>query len=182
MNLNKGKAQIEQSGNNFKIKIPSKKNWFVLLFGTAWLGPWYFVFKSKIQRLGILEGDSTFGIDGFETSWLIAWTLGGLFILGLLLWGYFGKEQIGISNSQIDFSKTIFGIGTKKELSQNEVKNFRFNEINESWFGMNRWAMYGLGPGKVKFDCGLKTYSFGLALDDAEANYLVEMLNNRIKK
>jgi len=180
MNLNNGKSKIEHSGANLKIEIPSKKNWFLLLFGTAWIGGWYFGFKSAIQMLGTTEGESTFGADGFMTVWLIGWTIGGLFITGLLLWGYFGKEQIEVSNSEVNFSKTIFGLGVNKSLKKSEVKNFRYNEINESWFGGSRWAMYGLGPGKVKFDYGLKTYSFGLAVDEAEANYLVGILKKRI--
>ena len=49
-------------------------------------------------------------------------------------------------------------------------------------FGGSRWAFWGLGPGKIKFDYGMKTYSFGLAVDDAEANHLVEYLTNRIEK
>ena len=180
MNLNNGKAKIEERGSNLTIRIPSKKNWFLLIFGTAWLGGWYFGFKSAIQTMGIFEGESTFGVDGFMTFWLLGWTIGGLFIIGLLLWGYLGSEQIAIENSNVNFSKTIFGLGIKKNLKESEVKNFRYNEINESWFGGSRWAMYGLGPGKVKFDYGLKTFSFGLAVDEAEANYLVETLNKRI--
>jgi hypothetical protein len=49
-------------------------------------------------------------------------------------------------------------------------------------FGGSRWAFWGLGPGKIKFDYGFKTYSFGLAVDDAEANYLSEELNKKTEK
>ncbi len=42
--MNNGKANIENTIGNYTITIPSKKNWFALLFGTAWLGGWYFGF------------------------------------------------------------------------------------------------------------------------------------------
>ncbi|MEM6265257.1 MAG: hypothetical protein AAGI38_22335 [Bacteroidota bacterium] len=65
----------------------------------------------------------------------------------------------------------------KKRLRQPEVKNFRYNRLDETWFGVAGHQRFGLGPGRVKFDYGLKTYSFGLAVDEAEARHLVKILN-----
>ena len=177
--INNGKAKIDNTFGNYSITIPSKKNWFILLFGTAWLGGWYFGFKSAITDLGFSEND---GLDGFLTIWLIGWTIGGIVIVSMLLWGYFGIEKIEFNRQYVKLEKTIFGIGLKKRLFINEVRNFRFEKINENMIGGSRWAMWGLGPGKVKFDYGLKTYSFGLGVDDAEANYLIEELNKKIIK
>jgi hypothetical protein len=36
-----------------------------------------------------------------------------------------------------------------------------------------------LDPGKVKFDYGLKTFALGV--DDAEANYIVNIINYNLK-
>jgi hypothetical protein len=60
--------------------------------------------------------------------WLIGWTIGGLFVFGLLLWGYFGEEIIRIENSQVVLSKNVFGIGTNKRLKKSEVKNIRLKD------------------------------------------------------
>lgn len=177
MNLNNGKAKIERFGNSLSITIPSKKNWFVLILATVGLGGWVF----GIGIASLMLGDESGGeANVFIIVWLVVWTIGGLLIIGSLLWGYFGKEQIDITNSEINFSKTVFGIGIKKRLAAKEVKNFRFNQVDESMFGGGRWAVYGLGPGKIKFDYGFKTYSFGLAVDEAEANYLIELLDKRL--
>ena len=147
--MNNGKAKIENTIGNYTVSIPSKKNWFTLLFGTAWLG---------------------------------GWTIGGIMVVSMLLWGYFGKEKLEFDQQEVKLEKTIFGIGIKKRLIKKEVTNFRFEKISESMFGGNRLAFWGLGPGKIKFDYGLKTYSFGLAVDDAEANYLSEELNKKTEK
>ncbi|WP_281616478.1 hypothetical protein [Flammeovirga sp. SubArs3] len=177
--MNNGKAKIENTMGNYKVSIPSKKNWFALIFGTAWMGGWYFGFTSAISSFGFnTEG----GFNGFMTFWLIGWTIGGITVVSMLLWGYFGEEKLEFDRQELNFNKTIFGIGIKKKLIKNEIKNFRFEKINESMFGGNRWTFWGLGPGKIKFDYGFKTYSFGLAVDDAEANYLVEELNKKIEK
>jgi len=104
------------------------------------------------------------------------------FVIGLLLWGYFGKEILKIESSQVVLSKNVFGIGTNKMLKKSEVKNIRFNEVDIDYFsGKNKWAIWGMGEGKIKFDYGMKTYSFGLAVDDAEANYLIDKMKERIE-
>lgn len=179
--INNGRARIKSSMNGTKISIPSKKNWFVLIFGTAWLGGWCF---GLISVLGVVM----FGEDGqgeadlFLTFWLICWTIGGVFIIGLLLWGYFGKETLEITNNKITLDKKVFGIGVNKVLKKSEVKNVRFNKVETNYFsGRRSWGVWGIGEGKIKFDYGMKTYSFGLGVDDAEANYLIEKIKGEIE-
>lgn len=43
----------------------------------------------------------------------------------------------------------------------------------------NRLAFWGLGEGKVKFDYGMKSPSFGLGLEDAESNYIVKLMKEK---
>lgn len=153
----------------------------MLIFGTVWLGGWYFGFSNALE-LFYFDSSSNTEMGGFITFWLIGWSAGGLVIIFLLLWGYFGQERLEINSRELLFEKTIFGVGQKKRLQISQVKNFRYENINESMFGGSRLGFWGLGPGKVKFDYGMKTYSFGLAADDAEANHIAEYLTNRIEK
>lgn len=178
--INNGRAKIQNSINGTQISIPSKKNWFVLLFGTAWLGGWYFGLTMALGTFSF--GETGFvGVDGFMLFWIIGWSIGGAFVIGLLLWGYFGQEQFLIGSNQVELSKKVFGIGTNKVLKKSAVKNIRFNEVQIDYFsGKNRFAIWGIGEGKIKFDYGMKTYSFGLGLDDAEANYLIELLGKKV--
>ena len=179
--LQNGKATIDNSFGSLSISIPSKKNWFALIFGTAWLGGWFFGFVMVSgMMLGGIGGHSA--INGFMLFWLIAWTAGGLMIISLLLWGYFGQEKFLADSAEVSFDRTVFGIGWKKKLDPGYIKNFRVASLNTNWVFGNRWAFWGVGPGKIKFDYGFKTYSFGLAVDDAEANYIVEVMNGFFKK
>ncbi len=173
--LDNGKAKINNTAGNYTVSIPSKKSWFALVFGTVWMFGWYMGFSTATN----LSGTNDTGIDTFIAVWLVMWCFGGLFVVSMLLWGFFGKETIEFRSQNVLLSKTVFGIGIKKTLVKHEVKNFRFEKINESIFGGSKWAVWGVGPGKVKFDYGFKTYSFGLALDDAEANYLSDELNKK---
>ena len=179
--INNGKAKISKNFDGLSIIIPSKKNWFFLLFGTFWMGGWLLGFLFALETL-FSEMDS--GADLFLFFWLIAWTIGGIAITFFLLWGYFGKEKFITERNEVFFEKTIFGIGKKNRLDISDVKNFRTEFVNErkSWFFRNNnLALYGLG-GKIKFDYGFKTYSFGLSVDEAEAEYIVGLLKEQFKE
>jgi len=176
--MNNGKAKINSGIKGFSIIIPSKKNWFALLFGTAWMGGWFFGF-AIVSGIPFGGGSGQVGAKVFITFWLLAWTIGGLTIIFTLLWGYFGKESLIEDRNQILFQKTVFGVGKKNRLDKKEIRNFRTEIKSNTWYGNNRWAFWGLGAGKIKFDYGLKTYYFGLGLDDAEANYIVNMLKEK---
>ena len=178
--INNGRAKIENAFGTLNIIIPSKKNWFALVFATVWLGGWFFGFTMASSMLFNTSVNGFAG--GFMTFWLIAWTVGGFAIISILLWGYFGQEQFTSDHGEVFLNKTVFGVGIKKRMEVNELKNFRAEVINSNYYGGNRWAYWGLGPGKIKFDYGLKTFSFGLGIDDAEANHIVELLNNHFKK
>ena len=80
------------------------------------------------------------------------------------------------------FEKTVFGIGIKNRLDTSAIKNFRIEFASNNWFGGHGWAFWGLGTGKIKFDYGLKTYSFGLGIDYTEANYIVELLKEQFRE
>ena len=179
--LNNGKAKIEKSFEGLHIVIPSKKNWFILLFGTAWMGGWVFGFLSASGFL-FSSGTDSAGANSFIAFWLLAWTIGGLAIATMLLWGYFGQEKFISNIHEVRFEKTVFGIGIKKRLDIAPIQNFRTEFREDSFFGGNRWSAWGMGPGKIKFDYGLKTYSFGLGVDDAEANYIVGLLKDQFKE
>lgn len=178
--MNNGRAKIEHIGNDLIIEVPSKKNWFVLIFATFWLGGWAF---GLLTALGFLSGASgPSGTSFFMLFWVCAWSVAGAFIITMLLWGYFGKERLAIKHNGVTFEKTVFGIGLKNQLDYNPVTNFRLHEVNDNLFGGSRYAVYGMGPGRIKFDYGFKTYSFGLALDEAEANHLIDLLNKKVAK
>jgi len=178
--INNGKAKIEKTFNELNIIIPSKKNWFVLLFGTVWIGG-LFIGLVSVLAFSFFSEIGGFGVDAFMIIWFMGWVVGVLVITPILLWGYFGQERFTTNRNEILFEKTVFGIGQKNRLNISEVKNFRTELGNAYWLGGNNWAFWGLGAGEIKFDYGLKTYSFGLGVDDAEANYIVGLLKEQFK-
>jgi hypothetical protein len=79
----KARYSVENSASGIKISIPTPRNWFVILFTSAWLGGWFFGFKSAPGQL-LHSTDKT--PDGFLSFWLIAWTIGGIAVASNILW------------------------------------------------------------------------------------------------
>lgn len=179
--LNNGKALITQNPGGLHISIPSRKTWFLIVGAILWLCGWAFGLKSV---LGVLLTHGQGWEEGklFVAVWLTLWTLGGISIIGMVLWGIFGKEEFFISqpNGEVIFKKHILGLGIRRKLMKNQIKNFTFNEVPTNSLSLERrWSVWGLGQGKIKFDYGMKTFSMGLGLDDAEANYIIYLLDEK---
>ena len=175
--INNGRVSQSTSLEGKKYVVPSRKNYFVLGFGTVWLLGW---------SVGFIFGSTALFNEGFGQTfpsaflgiWLVMWSIGGLVISSILLWGYFGKETLVMGRREVHFQRTVLGVGQKKVLGREGVKNFRYQprETSNSLFRQD-YSMYGMGEGPVKFDYGMKTYSFGLGLDEAEARWLVKELD-----
>ncbi|MEO0468050.1 MAG: hypothetical protein AAF206_00410 [Bacteroidota bacterium] len=182
--LNNGRASIKQHFDGLEITIPSPKHWFALIFGTLWLGGWVMGLTTVGRHFSFQEilSGAEGSADWFMLIWLLFWTISGLTVIGLLLWGYFGKESLLLQNSQVVFRRHIFGIGMTKVFDKFSLKDFRFNPVVIGrWSRRSRYAMWGIGTGKIKFDYGMKTYSLGLGLDDAEAKHIATLLAEKVR-
>jgi|GEM_PF-1127704 len=182
VNPNNGKAKILRQYNTLQMEIPSQTNWVWLIISFLWLFVWGTGLIGVIREFE--QSDLTNNVLGiisliFTLFWLLAWLAVGSGIVFLLLWGFFGKETFRLEGGRVVLEKTVFGIGKKHILDKAGIKNFRLEPANAHWLGPNRWAFYGLGPGKILFDYHTKTYSFGMALDDAEARQIVDMLKEK---
>lgn len=172
-----GRARIKEFAYRTEIKIPTPKHWFSLFFATAWLGGWYFGFSSAFGQVTQGPGSSGFG---FILFWLIGWTIGGGFVLFAILWGFFGREKLVIKRKYTELYLQIFDVGYFKRLETKRIKNIRVYQRTYREEKEEDKQAWGLGPGRIKFDYGMKTYTFGKDLDDAEANYLLKLIKEKI--
>ena len=178
----KGRAKVNFDGLRLLIKIPSKKNWFIILFLAVWMFGWFMGETSAINE--ILSSDNYFG-NSFMMIWLIGWTLGGLFAITILLWSLFGQETILIERGILSISKGIMDIAIiKKNYDLNSIKNLELNPEPSgmhNFFGQkkNIGDFWGLTGGKLRFDYGMKTIKLGLGIDEAEARHLIDEIKNR---
>ncbi|MDD4994105.1 MAG: hypothetical protein PHR83_17945 [Paludibacter sp.] len=173
--LYNGKAKVVDTFDELSIEIPTKKNWFILICVPIWLCFWF---------MGITDTIASFGVDAFSTIWLIGWTIGGFSAIYFLIWGLLGKEIILIDYEYLTIERSILGVGIKKRLEIAEIQNIRYEFVDTSLSFENRNSLstIGMGTGPIRIDYGLKTYSFGLAVDEAEASYLIELIKKKTKK
>ncbi|MEL6257250.1 MAG: hypothetical protein AAFR87_34970 [Bacteroidota bacterium] len=179
--LKNGTARIRDSFNGLHISIPSKKVWFVIIAASLWLMGWVWGLWTALEISNWQGGIAK--VDSFILIWLLFWIIGGGGVFISVLWGLFGKEELFLAKSgrEAYFKKSILGLGIKRRLDKSQICNFRFNEVpfTREFTARRGLSVWGLGPGKIKFDYGMKTYSLGLGLDDAEANYLVFLLGEK---
>jgi hypothetical protein len=113
---------------------------------------------------------------------LIGWTALGLAIAIKLLWSYFGEEKFTIINDMVIFEKSIFGIGSKRELMVRDIKNVR--TIADESDGIVEFSTSFVAPiqaGKIIFTYGEETIAFGLALSDSEAKHIAAIVREYLR-
>jgi hypothetical protein len=177
----KGRAIIQDNFNDIEIIIPTRKNWFVILFIGAWLGGWFLGEVFAIAALTGLLGKNFAG--GFILFWLVAWTVGGFFALRTFLWNLKGKEIINVGQGRLSIDKKGALLFKSKTYDLNEVKNIRVQEDNFGYGGLFSGRRNDLGVfnsgGTIRFDYGLQTVKFAAGLDEAEGKFIIQKLKDR---
>ena len=93
-----------------------------------------------------------------------------------------GKEVIQIDDKKMVIKSEGDYMNGAKAFEIAEVKNFNvdhqavygyFKGINYNPFGKSN------KKGTIKFDYGMKTYRFGIWMEEAEGRYLIELLKSK---
>lgn len=176
-----GKAIIKETYSGYKIEIPAPRNWFVIIFMTAWLGGWgmgwIFAFTSIISEIG-----APTGVDLFLLFWLTGWTVGGFFVIKTLYWMILGKEIITIQDGQLQITRKGDVFGKSKTYDLGHAENFEVRTTAQfSFFNQNHennpFMISKLGT--LQFDYGLKTIRFGIGIDEAEGRFLLDKFKSK---
>jgi hypothetical protein len=168
--------RISDDQNGYQIRIPVRRNWFIFVFLLCWLGGWTLGEGSAIGSL--LKGKKQDGSTSFTLFWLGCWTLGGAFAFYTLASMLVGSEIIAVNGTEIAL-KSCFGKWMRsKEYELAAVKNLRVSTAtyNNARFTPQSWMGY---TANLAFDYGAKTYRFGTGLDEAEAQAIVDALQQR---
>jgi hypothetical protein len=172
-----GRAIIEQNVHGFNIEIPSRKNWFLIIFLPVWLCGWILAGTSVIGSL--LTYDTPVFANAFLLFWLMGWAIFSILIAYLLFWQLVGREKISIERGILKIDRSVFGVGVKKYYEIKSIYNLAVNpEPDMGIWNTNNLDIYGAKRGKIKFDYGLKTVKFAGDVDEAEARMIVSDLRN----
>lgn len=179
MENTEGRSTIEKIDGALQITIPAKRHPVVLIFIMAWFGGWVFGEFTALNMLIDFFNKKTAGVSMFVVFWLIAWTVAGFFVLKYILWMICGREIIKVSTKSIILSKKTLCFKSEKEYAVSNVKNIRVVQ-NAEYVNVNYRRSSSDMLEKICFDYGMKTVKFGIGLDEAEANYIVEKITQKI--
>ena len=174
---------VDDLGDTFRINIPSRKQWFLILFMGFWLIGWI---VGEVSVSGIFFGGQSSGVpDYFLLVWLGGWTVGGAWVIYILAWLLFGKEIIEVTNQAIITNRVVLGLGFPKEYSIEHIKALRVSQnVNTNdMYGWSRTGrLIGLSGGFIAFDYGSKTINFGSGIDEAEAKQILTKITQRLSQ
>ncbi len=175
----KGRSSIETPPGELRITIPSKKNYFIIIFLLFWLAGWFLGETNAIKEVFTPKVKEP---ELFIIIWLGGWTVGGIYAILAWLWNVAGKEVITLTSNELKHARRLLGLSISKEYDLNSIKNLRVSPIHHSMFGSrNGMEFWGFTGGAIAFDYGHTTPKFGALLEEAEAAYIVEAIKNRVQ-
>lgn len=151
------RASIETTGDSMIITVPTRKDWYLIIFLCWLIYEWLHRFS--------LFGGPWWGIPAFfaeSASAPILFLLVSIpliYFLYMLCWLLFGKEEIRVTNRAIACNKLVFGIRFAKEYFALHIKNLRLyqnlNNDKHSFFSSGA----GHNSGWITFDYEVNTIS-----------------------
>ncbi|MGC4052606.1 MAG: hypothetical protein QM757_25025 [Paludibaculum sp.] len=167
-------ARISYPSGNLEVSLPSRKNWFILIFLGIWMIGWA---VGELGVLGLLFSGIVQGpAPPIILAWLILWTIGGILALTFLLWGLIGREVISFRENALIIRRQIGRFGFDRRFELAKVHNLR----GAAWLTDAGGVIGSIGrfsgAGTIVFDCGGFTHRFGAGLEPEEAARVVEVL------
>lgn len=172
------RSTIHEGIGQVEVRIPARRNWFILLFMSAWLVMWGLGEGSAISAL--IKGTEDDGFGGlFLVVWLCGWTLGGMFASYVLLWGLVGFEQVTLRNDLLTIKRNLAGLGFSRAYRLEAMGRLRVRPVAaRAWHQRVTYPGFG-DNGLLAFDYGASKVTFGEGIDEAEASWLVHFLGER---
>lgn len=159
-----------------QLRIPMRRNWFVLLFTGFWIVLWTFGGMMAMVQLGE-------HFDLFLLVWLAMWALGWCFAATMIVTQVAGPEIIRVIGRDLEISIGAGKLRWRRLYRGDTIRNLRSSDPNP--WGMP-WRMpanpFGMKLGAVKFDYGARTIAAAASVDEAEGRMIVDWLRPRLPR
>lgn len=168
----KGRAVIEQDGTGLRITIPARTYFFTTTISVLFVPFWIFGVLAATYK--IVSEPLSFG-TAYMAFWLTGWTLGGLWILNVLLWNLAGKEIIELSPTILKRHKQIPFFGRSREYAVASITDLRLSapRLYQYYYQQDMSFLIFNDAGAISFDYGRETHRLGSSLDQADADHVV---------
>lgn len=176
----KGRAIIENDGTGLRITIPARTHIFTTILGILFVPFWLLGTAAVIWKL--VAEPLSFGTV-FLAFWLTGWTLGGLWILNVLLWNLAGREIIELNSTTLKRRKQIPFFKRSKEYAVAGIKHLRRTtpRTYRYYFQQDMSFLNFNDTSVIAFDYGRDTPRLGSGLNQAEADHVVREMCKAVK-
>jgi hypothetical protein len=166
---------VDTLGGYEQITLRARRNAFVMTFLIAWLGGWTFGAISAVKTL-ILS------FQPFVAFWLLAWVVGGMAAAISLAWQFSGSEGLRVIGSDLEISYRMLGMKKRRLFRGSDIRNLsthedqalgRYGQMSLPFFPGNK-------SGCLKFSYGARTIYVGAGYDEAEGQFILNLLRKRL--
>lgn len=175
--------KVQQLSNGVKVVLPSKKNYFFIIWCILGLTMWAYitgsvVYITSLLMIGLGSNNSMWIFIGFLVfilMFLIGW---GAYAIYLLLWQFAGKEIIIAENDVFRISRQIFNRNKFLEYATKNISDLRANTPQPVKFALVKvFKIISGQSGMIAFEYGAKTVRFGFEIEEGEAKQIVSVLH-----
>ncbi len=171
------RIDVAREPGRLRITAKVRRNWFIVIFLSGWLGGWAMGETFAIKALA--SGGTPGGASAFLVFWLIAWTAGGGAAIYSLLWNLVGREEITLDGRTLTVRLGAAGLGRSREYDLSAITNLRAEPASNDLLRYTRTTPWA-SSGAIAFDYGAKTHRLGISLDGQDVQTAVEAIKERL--
>ena len=173
-----GRTIVDDNADYLTITIPGKRDLLPITWTFLWMIFWGFIGSTAVADSINATGNAN---RAFMIFWISGWAIMGLMAVKNMIWLIWGREVIEIDQDTFSITRKNDFISREKVYDLSECKNFRIRDRdsaadNKTWF---IFYYQNKDTGNIAFDYGMKTFSFGDDLHEAEARYVLDTLKNK---
>jgi hypothetical protein len=161
---------VQHSDGSVRFILPSRRQWFPLIYSSLWLTVWMLGGISIVRALIVGEFFSRGALE--PLACLAFWILIGANVLRAVLWQFIGKEVVIATAQSITTRRQILGLVYSKKYFLGRIEDLRIvssherSVVEENYF---RIRMSTGEDGLIAFTYGKTTHRFGCGVTDLEA-------------
>jgi hypothetical protein len=162
-----------------QIRIPMRRNWFVLLFIGFWICGW------TVGGIAAMT-EVAKNPEAFLIFWLGAWALGWIFAAATIASQIGGSEIIRVVGGDLEISDGVGTLRRRRLYRGDHIRRLIGSDPNPMGFpfrfGSNQLPFARPRQGAIKFDYGAQTIYAANSIDEAEGRMIVTWLSPKLPR